>query len=69
MQNLALVLWSQSIGTKWSTGPVTQHPEFLEILGVDSHVERLVGLVWYGYPAEIPTLRRRDVSEITIVHP
>lgn len=64
IQNLMLALWSHSIGTKWSTGDVTRHPRFAEIVGFSPVAERVVGLIWYGYPATIPEQRRRPVSDV-----
>lgn len=58
VQNLMLALWSVGIGTKWSTGDVTRHPRYAEIVGFDPTVERSVGLIWYGYPETIPAQSR-----------
>jgi len=54
IQNLMLALWSAGIGTKWSTGDVTRHPEFYKLIGVEPSQQRTVGLIWYGYPAVLP---------------
>ena len=69
LQNLMLFLWSKGIGSKWSTGPVTRHPELPRLLGINSAEEEVVGLIWYGYPAMIPQMRRQDVTQITREHP
>ncbi|WP_437205014.1 nitroreductase family protein [Planctomicrobium sp. SH664] len=69
IQNLSLFLWSQGIGSKWSTGPVTRHPDFYRLLGIDPAQEQVAGLIWYGYPSFIPEMRRQSVSEITKEHP
>ena len=63
IQNLCLSLADEGIGTKWSTGAVTRHPETLALLGIDPAVERSVGWVWIGRPArEHPAPRRPPVS-------
>ena len=50
---------------KWGTGPVTQHPEFFELIGLDPAQERVVGLFWYGYPDEVPVMKpRKPVEEV-----
>lgn len=54
VQNLMLYLWSQGIGMKWGTGPVTRDARFYDLLGIDPDAEKVVGLFWYGYPSEIP---------------
>lgn len=63
-QNLALALWSEGIGVKWSTGAVTRTDEFARLLGFEPGERRIVGLFWYGYPASIPESRRKSVDEI-----
>jgi len=68
IQNLMLYLWSQKIGTKWSTSSVLREPQLAAILQIDPDLERVVGLLWYGYPAMHSQTRRRPVSEITLVH-
>ena len=62
IQNLMLALWSEGIGTKWTTGDVTRHPEFATRLRFDAAERDVVGLVWYGYPATVPTARRGEVE-------
>lgn len=65
IQNLFLHLWSEGIGAKWGTGPVTRHPDFYKIIGVDVRSEEVVGMFWYGYPAEVPEGKRnRSVQDI-----
>ena len=64
VQNLMLFLWDEGVGTKWSTGPVTRHPEFYRALNVDSEQQRCIGVIWYGFPDNVPTQRRKDVTEI-----
>ncbi|WP_437226241.1 nitroreductase family protein [Planctomicrobium sp. SH661] len=69
IENLMLFLWSREIGTKWSTNIFLQHPDVAQLLKIDPAVERIVGLVWYGYPATIPEARRKPISEITTSYP
>jgi nitroreductase len=64
IQNLMLSLWSRGVGTKWSTGSVTRHPRFAEIAWFDPAAERVVGLVWYGYPEVVPEQTRMPVAEV-----
>ena len=63
-QNLSLLLWEQGIGVKWSTGAVTRRPGFYRALGADPALEEVVGLFWYGFPAEIPTARRPPLEQV-----
>jgi len=64
VQNLMLYLWSKDIGTKWSTGPVTQDDRFYDLVWVNRELENLVGLIWYGYPAEIPQTIRKPLQQV-----
>ncbi|MFZ0486804.1 MAG: nitroreductase [Arenicellales bacterium] len=66
VQNLFLYLWSRSIGTKWTTGPVTRTDAFYDLIWVDPVVEEVVGLLWYGYPNEVPVSVRKPVAEIVV---
>ena len=69
IQNFSLYLWSEGIGVKWTTGAVTRDPGFYDLIWVDPKVETVVGLVWYGYPAEIPETQRKAVEEILVELP
>ena len=69
IQNLMLYLWSERIGTKWTTGPVTRTDKFYDLIWVDRTHEEAVGLVWYGYPAETPVTPRRPLAEVMIELP
>ena len=69
IQNFMLALWADGIGVKWTTGPVTRHPEFYDLLWVDPEAELLVGLLWYGYPAEIPTPQRKPIDSVLVTLP
>ena len=69
IQNLSLALWSARIGSKWSTGEVTRHPEFFRLLGLDAAKVRVVGLIWYGYPQATPQQTRTAVHEFVRVLP
>lgn len=69
VQNLMLALWSQGIGSKWSTGEITRHPRYAELLQFDPAQERTVGLIWYGKPSALPTQTRRPLSDVVRQRP
>lgn len=64
VQNLALLLWAEGIGMKWTTGEVTRHADFYDAIWVDPEAERVVGMLWYGFPAEIPRTQRKPMEQI-----
>jgi len=66
IQNLMLCLWARQIGSKWATGAVTQHAEFASLVGVNTAVERVIGLIWYGYPEVIPSQTRQPVDAFLV---
>lgn len=68
-QNLMLILWDQGIGMKWTTGAVTRDRAFYDIIGADPSAEEVVGLFWYGFPAEIPKAERRPLDEVLTERP
>lgn len=49
-QNLLLLFESEGISAKWSTGPVFEHPDFSQVIGMQSpKCEKVVALLFYGY--------------------
>lgn len=64
LQSAMLYLWSAGVGTKWTTGPVTREARFYEILGIERTEEKVVSLLWYGYPEAVPEARRRPLAEV-----
>jgi nitroreductase len=66
VQNLSLYLWADGVGMKWTTGAVTRDSRFYETLWIDAERELVVGLFWYGYPAEIPATTRKPVEQIVV---
>lgn len=69
VQNLQLYLWTHGVGVKWTTGRVTRDPTFWDLVQVDPGAERLVGLLWYGYPAATPSTERAPVESILATRP
>ena len=66
VQNFMLYLWRAGVGSKWTTGDITREPRFSEIVGFDPASERVVGLIWYGYPKVTPTQSRAALSDVLI---
>ena len=64
IQNLTLYLSEAGIASKWTTGNITRDSRFLELMGIHTDAEFVVGLIWYGYPKTLPTQERKAVDEI-----
>lgn len=64
IQNLMLILWQHGIGCKWSTGSVTRNEKFYDIVWINNELENIIGIIWYGYPAEIPQTTRKPLQQI-----
>ncbi|MEE2786758.1 MAG: nitroreductase [Myxococcota bacterium] len=62
IQNLMLSAYALGFGTKWSTGALTKHPDVCACLGIDLNLEDVVGFIWVGVPAAVPTIQRPDIE-------
>ncbi len=69
IHNFSLYLWGEGVGVKWTTGAVTRDPRFYDLVWIDPEAETVVGLVWYGYPAEVPNPARRPLEEVSVSLP
>ena len=63
-QNMMLALWAEGVGCKWTTGGITRDPELFHLLGLHAARESVVGLFWYGRPAEVLEQQRRPLSQV-----
>jgi len=64
IQNVQLAAWADGIGMQWTTSPVTTDHSTYELLGIDPARETIVGFLYYGYPAEVPTPKRRPIEDV-----
>ncbi|MEZ4702831.1 MAG: nitroreductase [Rhodothermales bacterium] len=64
IQNAMLYLWNEGIGMKWASGDVIRDARFCEMLDIDPEAEEVVGLFWYGYPAESPETKRKPLEDV-----
>lgn len=69
IQNFMLSMWSEGIGSKWTSGPVQKTLEFADLCGVDTSKERVVGCIWYGFASgglvsADPKRRKKDVDAV-----
>ena len=71
VQNLCLSLHAQGLGTKWTTGPVNFHPQFDAAIGLDAAEEYVVGTIWFGTPAAVPSSpppKKLSLDDVLIRH-
>lgn len=68
-QNFMVHLWSEGLGSKWSTGAVWEHEDFWALLGHAApppHTE-VVGVFFYGVPTRVPAGRRtKALGEVVV---
>jgi nitroreductase len=69
IQNFMLSMWSEGVGTKWTSGPVQKTQAFADICQVDTAVEKVVGCIWYGYASggakyADPRRRKNTVEDV-----
>lgn len=63
LQNLFLLLWNEGIGVKWSTGDIIRDERFYKLLWINRNLEVIIGLFWYGYAKEIPSMKRKPYMQ------
>ena len=68
-QNLMLFLWDRNVGVKWTTGQVTRDDRFYDIAGISPQAEQVVGLFWYGVPAESLVSTRQPADAVIVERP
>ena len=69
IQNLMLAAYGENLGTKWSTGALTQHPRICDILSIDLERYEVVGFIWVGTPSKVPTIERPAITAHVSEHP
>ena len=69
IQNLMLAAYGENLGTKWSTGALTQPPKVCEILGIDLDTDEVVGFIWVGTPATTPDIPRPSLEDHIVERP
>ena len=64
IQNLMLSLAADGVGSKWSSGALTRHPETYRICGVEPGGYEIIGFVWAGYAQETPEVNRPPLESV-----
>jgi nitroreductase len=66
IQNIQLAAWAEGVGMQWSSGKLTQLPQTYTLLGIQAEAEEIAGLLFFGYPANVPPAQpRQPLSELS----
>jgi nitroreductase len=57
--------WDEGLGTYFRTGAIRDDPRLRQLLGLPE-TRRIIGLIYAGYPAEVPSRRRTPAAERTV---
>jgi len=68
VQNLQLAACAEGLGTKWSTGALTQDPSLYTLLDINPGTEQIIGFVWVGHASNTPSISRPPVEELIRRH-
>lgn len=60
-----LAAWSHGVGSYFRTGPLREFPALRDFLQLPND-RRVIGILYVGYPAEVPIKRRTTASEKTV---
>lgn len=59
---LMLGAWGHGLGTYFRTGSLRDYPPLRELLGLPEN-HRVIGIIYAGYPAEVPEKRRTPAAQ------
>lgn len=66
IQNIQLAAWGEGLGMQWSTGKFTVEPSTYELLKIDSTQQEIVGILFFGFPAQVPAANpRKSLREVS----
>ena len=64
IQNMTLSLIDDGVGSKWSTGKITQDKRTYSIIGINPIKEEIIGFIWVGYGEIPPKINRPEINSI-----
>lgn len=66
IQNIQLQAWDLGLGMQWSSGKMATGSHLYELLQIDTEREVIVGLLFFGFPLEVPPAKaRKPLSEVS----
>jgi len=60
-----LAAWAEDLGTYFRTGPIRQYPLLRQMLNLEDD-QRIIGVVYAGYPAVVPQKQRTPSAAKTV---
>jgi nitroreductase len=57
--------WAEGLGTYFRTGAIRDDPSLRRLLNLPDN-RRIIGIIYAGYPAEVPSRRRTPAAEKTV---
>jgi nitroreductase len=67
VQNIQLAAWAEGVGMKWSTSEVTRDPLAYSALGLDPQTMRIIGFLYVGFPADVPSRpRQKPLNDVIL---
>ncbi|HKX19565.1 MAG TPA: nitroreductase [bacterium] len=57
--------WAEGLGTYYRTGAIRDDPALRRLLNLPDN-RRVIGIIYAGYPVEVPTRRRTPATEKTV---
>jgi len=60
-----LAAWAEGLGTYFRTGPIREYPLLRQMLNLDDD-QRIIGVVYAGYPAVVPQKQRTPSAAKTV---
>lgn len=60
-----LAAWAEGLGTYFRTGPIREYPPLRQMLNLEDD-QRIIGVVYAGYPAVVPQKQRTPSAAKTV---
>lgn len=68
VQNIQLAAWAEGLGMQWSTGKLIRHAATYALLKIDTGEEQITGLLYFGFPANVPEAHPRKPLDEVLRH-
>jgi nitroreductase len=66
IQIIQLAAWAEGLGMQWSSGKIIRLTSTYELLEIVPEEEEIVGLLFFGFPADVPAAQhRKPLGEVS----